>query len=136
MQTGHTEITVRGYHLDLYQHVNNARYLEFLEEARWALFEQSLRADYIQQQELAFVVVNVNISYRKPATLGDRLVIQTTLGEVGKKSITLVQKVFKKGQEESAITEALVTFVLLSSKTGKSVPITTELLENMGIKVN
>ncbi|HAD41888.1 MAG TPA: thioesterase, partial [Plesiomonas shigelloides] len=24
-------IRVRGYHLDAYQHVNNARYLEFLE---------------------------------------------------------------------------------------------------------
>lgn len=29
-----TQIKVRGYHLDVYQHVNNARYLEFLEEAR------------------------------------------------------------------------------------------------------
>ena len=35
----HTPIKVRGYHLDLYGHVNNARYLEFLEEARWAYFE-------------------------------------------------------------------------------------------------
>ncbi|EAO9459728.1 acyl-ACP thioesterase domain-containing protein, partial [Raoultella planticola] len=25
-----TQIKVRGYHLDVYQHVNNARYLEFL----------------------------------------------------------------------------------------------------------
>lgn len=30
-----TQIKVRGYHLDVYQHVNNARYPEFLEEARW-----------------------------------------------------------------------------------------------------
>jgi thioesterase-3 len=136
MQTGHTEITVRGYHLDLYQHVNNARYLEFLEEARWALFEQSLRTEFIQKEGLAFVVVNVNISYRKPATLGDRLIIQTTLGKVGQKSITLVQKVFKKGQEDTPITEALVTFVLVSGKTGKSVPVTPELLQNMGIEIN
>ena len=27
-----TQIKVRGYHLDLFQHVNNARYLEFIEE--------------------------------------------------------------------------------------------------------
>lgn len=33
------DIKVRGYHLDLYGHVNNARYLEFLEEARWAYFD-------------------------------------------------------------------------------------------------
>ena len=32
-------IKVRGYHLDVFQHVNNARYLEFLEEARWTYFD-------------------------------------------------------------------------------------------------
>lgn len=36
-----TQIKVRGYHLDVYQHVNNARYLEFLEEARWDGLEKS-----------------------------------------------------------------------------------------------
>ncbi len=36
-----TLIKVRGYHLDIYQHVNNARYLEFLEEARWSYLEDS-----------------------------------------------------------------------------------------------
>ncbi len=29
----HTHIKVRGFHIDVFQHVNNARYLEFLEEA-------------------------------------------------------------------------------------------------------
>lgn len=40
--THKTLIKVRGYHLDIYQHVNNARYLEFLEEGRWAAFEKNL----------------------------------------------------------------------------------------------
>jgi len=31
-----TQIKVRGYHCDFYGHVNNARFLEFLEEARWS----------------------------------------------------------------------------------------------------
>ena len=34
-----TEIVIRGYHVDIYGHVNNARYLEFLEEDRWAVLE-------------------------------------------------------------------------------------------------
>ena len=36
-----TVVRVRGYHLDVFQHVNNARYLEFLEEARWSYFEDT-----------------------------------------------------------------------------------------------
>ena len=37
-----TIIKVHGYHLDVYQHVNNARYLEFLEEARWNALEDGM----------------------------------------------------------------------------------------------
>jgi thioesterase III len=36
------DIKVRGYHLDVFSHVNNARYLEFLEEARWAAIEKTI----------------------------------------------------------------------------------------------
>ena len=57
-----TEIKVRGYHLDLYGHVNNARYLEFLEEARWAFAETNLDFDEWQRRGIAFSVVNINSS--------------------------------------------------------------------------
>ncbi|MDK4536586.1 acyl-CoA thioesterase, partial [Kingella kingae] len=33
-------ISVLNYHLDGYAHVNNARYLEFLEAARWHFFAE------------------------------------------------------------------------------------------------
>lgn len=34
-----TKIKVRGYPLDIYGHVNNARYLECLEEGRWGVMD-------------------------------------------------------------------------------------------------
>ena len=68
-----TQIKVRGYHLDVYQHVNNARYLEFLEEARWDGLENSESFQWLTAHNIAFVVVNININYRRPAVLGDVL---------------------------------------------------------------
>ncbi|MDH8096138.1 long-chain acyl-CoA thioesterase FadM, partial [Klebsiella pneumoniae] len=53
-----TQIKVRGYHLDVYQHVNNARYLEFLEEARWDGLENSDSFQWMTAHNIAFVVVN------------------------------------------------------------------------------
>jgi len=35
------QIKVRNYHLDRFGHVNNARYLEFLEEGRWTYSEEN-----------------------------------------------------------------------------------------------
>lgn len=34
-----TIIKIRGYHIDHFGHVNHARYIEFLEEARWAYMD-------------------------------------------------------------------------------------------------
>ena len=59
-----TQIKVRGYHLDVYQHVNNARYLEFL-EARWDGLENSDSFQWMTEKNIAFVVVNININYRR-----------------------------------------------------------------------
>lgn len=47
-----TRIKVRGYHLDLFQHVNNARYLEFMEEGRWAFFDEFFDSNDWMQQDL------------------------------------------------------------------------------------
>ena len=56
MKESITAIKVRGYHADLYGHVNNARYLELLEEARWNHFENSVdkegRRIFVAEMEL------------------------------------------------------------------------------------
>jgi thioesterase-3 len=130
------EIIVRGYHLDVYQHVNNARYLEFMEEARWAYFDgnQAIQQLHVSKG-LAFVIVNINISYRYPAQLGDVLEVQTYLKDIGTKSCTFIQKIVLKGTSKIA-TEAEVTFVFVDLKTQRAVAIDESIrgiLESMRI---
>ena len=120
-----TEIKIRGYHLDFYGHVNNARYLEFLEEARWALFENRMDLKRWAKRGVAFFVVNINISYKRPVTLGDVITVRTTLGKVGGRSAVLNQKVVLEGTD-TLVAEADVTFVL-ADDSGKAVPIEGEL---------
>ncbi|HNX25010.1 MAG TPA: thioesterase family protein [Spirochaetota bacterium] len=123
---GEIEIKVRGYHLDVYSHVNNARYVEFLEEGRWALFEDLALAKEAVVKGYAFNIVNINISYSNEACLGEVLILKTELKKYGNKSITLSQKIFRKSDGKQSV-DADVTFVLLDTKTGKAV----ELDENL-----
>lgn len=114
------EIKVRGYHLDVYQHVNNARYLELLEEGRWAHYEGRLESGFFTQNKLGMVVVNNNINYHYPATLGEILIVKTKIEYIGNKSLRFKQQIFLKGSEKLVI-DATVTFVILDMKAGKSV---------------
>ena len=122
------EIKVRGYHLDIYSHVNNARYLEFLEEGRWAAFENMGDVKDILSKGYALTVVNINISYISSATAGDILLLKTDLVKTGTKSITVSQKIFKKEGMEPVI-DAVVTFVLVDTKTGKSVTLNDRIMK-------
>jgi thioesterase III len=113
------EIKVRGYHLDVFGHVNNARYLEFLEEGRWALFDSKVNLDDLAREGFAFTVVNININYRRPAFLHDILYVETGLAKFGKRSATLRQTVKNKASGET-IADADVTFVMLAIQEQKA----------------
>ncbi|WP_341503773.1 thioesterase family protein [Gallaecimonas sp. GXIMD4217] len=126
MSRHQSEIKVRGFHLDIYQHVNNARYLEFLEEARWAMLEDRGELAWFQERGLAFVIVNININYRAAATMGQTLVIDTWLSKVGERSGVFSQEIRLQGTE-TVVADAAITFVCLDQKTGKPVPLEGEL---------
>ena len=113
------DIKVRGYHLDLYRHVNNARYLEFLEEARWSFLESKGNIDYLHERGYTFALVNINISYRRPAYMGEVLRIATSVKAIGTRSCVMHQLVTLK-DTDTVIADADVTFVLVDIRTEKA----------------
>jgi len=113
-----TIIKVRGYHLDLYGHVNNARYLEFLEEARWAMIEEKIDLGELKERGIGMVVVNINIDYKLPAGLGAVLQVTSRISRVGSKSATVEQSITEK-RTGQLIAGALVTFVVIDINSQK-----------------
>ncbi|MCK4640055.1 MAG: acyl-CoA thioesterase [Candidatus Marinimicrobia bacterium] len=119
------QIKIRGYHLDLYGHVNNTRYLEFLEEARWTIKEKYFDSQNKRDEEFGFVVVNTNINYRNYTQLGDTLEIRTTISHIGNKSAVFRHEIYLIGSDK-LIADADVTFVIIDRSTGKAMPIESE----------
>lgn len=117
-----TRIKIRGYHLDLYGHVNNARYLEFLEEARWDMLESHLDLGDWKKRGYAFVVVNININYRHAASLGDIIEIRSALSEIKTKSAKVHQVITLTGTNKP-VADADITFVIVDINSNKVVPI-------------
>lgn len=106
-----TVIKVRGYHADFYGHVNNARYLEFFEEDRWAHLESKIDLRKWAAKGLIFLVVNINVNYSSAVPVGETLLVTTRLEKIGNKSVVLKQEMFLKSTNEPAA-DALVTFVI------------------------
>ena len=89
-----------------------------------------------RSKNLAFVVANINISYRRPAYAGEVIRVITRMSKIGNKSAQAVQEVrlLVNGEPADLIADAVVTFCLMDGDSQKSVPIAGELrnvLEHM-----
>lgn len=75
-----TEIAVRFHELDCYGHVNHATYLTYFEIARVeALAAAGLPLDALQADGFQFVVIEAHVRFRRPATLGQRLTVESRI---------------------------------------------------------
>jgi len=115
-------IKVRGFHVDIFQHVNNARYLEFLEEGRWAFFDDFGADTELMQQGMAWAVVNINIDFKSEANFGDVLEVLTQFSKLGNRSITMKQTIINTHTQDIVV-EADVTYVCFSKELKAAVPL-------------
>ena len=81
--------------------VYHANYLKFMERGRteWLRelgFEQSI---LVQSHEVVFVVVSLNLSFKNPARIDQKLVVRTSLSRLGAASIELNQVLVTEGSE-------------------------------------
>lgn len=114
------QLRVRGFHLDVYQHVNNARYLEFLEDARWQFFDDMALTPLFCEAKCAMAVINININYRHSAYFGDDLLIGTYFSRVQSRKAVLTQVIRLKNTDQ-VIAEAVVTFIGFDQQAKKAI---------------
>ena len=70
------------------------------------------------ENKLAFVVVNININYRRPALLGDVLIVRSRLEQLNGKSGVIQQEVLLEG-DGTPVADAALTFVCIDLRTQK-----------------
>jgi YbgC/YbaW family acyl-CoA thioester hydrolase len=94
-------LTVRGYELDSFGHVNNSVYLNYFEQARWEIFHQLGLLDYFTTNNVMLVVTEVQVRYSREVKLFNDLEIKTT---VRKESPYLIfeHKMYFKGTSVKA----------------------------------
>ncbi len=123
------EITARSTEIDFLGHVNNARYIEYLEWGREDWYNKAdCTFDQMREQGIGTVVVNINMDYYAPCYRGDLLVIKTRPVKVGNSSYIMQQEILKIKAAVKA-GEARVTIAFIDMETGKSRPVPLDLLK-------
>ncbi len=117
------EIVVRPTEIDVNGHVNNAKYVEYLEWGREEWYERNgLPYERLLELGAVTVTVNLNLNFRKECRQGEVLVILTRPERLGRTSFALRQEIRKRTGEVAA--DAVVTIVTIdpATRTSRQVP--------------
>lgn len=119
-------IQVRSTEIDVNGHVNNAKYLEYLEWGREEWYERcGLDYDTLKAMQVVTVVVRACANYRKEAIQNDRLTIRTELARVGNTSLVMTQTI--TNQHQDLVLDAEFTIVTVNPETHETVRVPDEI---------
>ncbi len=120
------ETVVRCTEIDVNGHVNNAKYVEYLEWGREEWYDrQGLAYGRLLELGAVTVVVRLEVNLKGACHQGDRLRIVTWPLRRGRTSFVLAQRVEKEGGAVAA--EALVTLVTVGPEGRRPRPLPEEL---------
>lgn len=119
MTTFEHELEVRFRDCDGLGHVNNAVYLTYLEQARFAFWQRLTGVSGIPR---SFILARVECDYRVQATAGDRLVVRLRVTAVGKSSFTFEYELVNARTREVVATARSVQ-VMYDYQARRSIPV-------------
>ena len=114
------DIESRWRDMDAFNHVNNASYLGYVEEARVRWFK-SLSTDWAGETA-APVMASVTVNYRRPAHWPETLRIELSAERVGGKSLTLGHRILSASDASVVYCDGHTVLVWVD-RSGQSVPL-------------
>lgn len=85
-------VQIRFNDIDIAGHVNNAVHLYYYDYGRMHYFNQVFR-DTINWKVNGLVLVNINVDFLLPIYLEEKIVTDTRIIRIGKKSLEMIQQI-------------------------------------------
>ena len=114
------DIAVRWRDLDAFNHVNNASYLTYVEEARVAWFK-TLSEDWVNQSA-APILAAITVNYRRPAAWPETVRVELFAERIGNKSLTLGHRIHSASEPGVLYADGNAVMVWVD-RGGQSVPL-------------
>ena len=126
-------VVIHEHHLDTFGHVNNAAYLDILEEARWDLITRNgYGLDEVHRLKVGPTVLEVRIRFVREIRNRQRVTIRTWLESYSGKIGKLAQQI--RDEKDELCTDALFTIGLFDMTSRRLVRPTPEWIGALGLR--
>ncbi|MBF0360414.1 MAG: acyl-CoA thioesterase [Oligoflexia bacterium] len=126
------EIKILEKHLDTLGHVNNAVYLQLLEEARWDFItERGFGIDEVLKRKIGPIIISTEIKYRRELKNRESITIESYVVQImDRLRYKLKQVIYCEGEKVAA--EALFVMGFMDLEKRKLVNILPEFMVALG----
>ena len=102
----HIAMTVRFADLDAMGHVNNARYLTYIEQGRILYAQEVYSLKFGDWAEMGMILAKITVDFRLPLSFGDEITVFTRCSRLGHKSFDLSSVILTAENAVAATGEA------------------------------
>ena len=120
---------VRPDDIDMFNHVHNSIYLDYVLAARYEQMElfYGMSMEEFLEMGYGWVVKSVQIDYKRPLGLGDQFSVETGIIEINKKGCRVTFDINNLKTKKTS-TSGWFDFVMIDLKTGKGVEVSEEMV--------
>jgi YbgC/YbaW family acyl-CoA thioester hydrolase len=125
---------VRPDDIDMFNHVHNSKYLDYVLAARYEQMDifYGLPMEYFLGLGYGWVVKTANLNFKRSLGLSDTFSVTTGLLEMKQKGCTIKFEI-KNCKTDKICTDGIIDFVMIDIKSGGSVFLTDEMKEKYSI---
>ena len=127
------ELLIQEQHLDTFGHVNNAAYLQILEEARWDLVTgRGYGLEEVHRRQVGPTILEIQLRFRRELRNRQRVTIRSWVESYSGKVGRFCQNILDQAGEVCC--EAVFTVGLFDLRARKLIPPTPEWLAALGLR--
>lgn len=129
-----TEITIRPDDIDLNNHVHNAKYLDFVQAARYEQMKKNYNMPMEDFHKLGYnwVASSTFIEWKRALLFDDKIIVKAQLDYIDGAQCKVNFWIVKQANNKIA-SEGNIIYTMISMKTGRPVRIPEDVIEKYSI---
>ncbi|MEE1944063.1 acyl-CoA thioesterase [Pedobacter sp. KR3-3] len=124
-----SELSVRPDDIDMFNHVHNSKYLDYVLAARYEQMDRfyGMSWEKFAEQGYGWVVSRVNIAFKRPLLMGDKMLIRTGILEINEKGCRVQFEIVNQKTGKTA-SDGVFDYVMIDLTTQRSCRVNEEMI--------
>jgi len=129
--TFESELRVRPDDIDMFQHVHNSKYFDYVLAARYDQMERcyGMSMEKFMERGFGWVVRTAHVDYKRPLVMGDQFIVRTGIESIDDKGCRVKFSITNK-QTNKLCCDGWFDYTMIDMNTGRGAKIPQDIIDH------